>query len=193
MAKKRDKDPFRHISAIPIGQLIYQPLKAIHESNELLVDHYLDSVRTLAYRKDSKGRRTKVRTLDMELERPIVRGNGTQGTQTIEVKPPLLSLVTINSLMVEEATIDFNIEVTTMDEKTTLNEAALSTSAGYGAYSMTGKLTTRTEKTRKTDMTAKYTVNVVAKQQEPAEGMGKLTELLSSAVEPVEIGMVELT
>lgn len=182
----------KQIGSVPIGQLIYQPLKAVHESNELLVDHYIQSIRRLAYRRDADGKRTRVRTLDMELERPIVRGNGTQGTQTIEVNPPLLSLVHINSLMVEEATVDFNIEITMMDEVVTANEASLSVSGGYGAYSMSGRVSHKKDVTRKTDMTAKYTVNVVAKQQEPAEGMAKLTDLLAQAVEPVELGMVEV-
>ena len=49
---------------------------------------------------------------------------------------------------------------------------------------MSGKVATHKENTRKTDNSAKYTVNVHAEQLPPTEGMMKLSDALIEMIDP---------
>ncbi|PAJ72751.1 hypothetical protein CJF42_19555 [Pseudoalteromonas sp. NBT06-2] len=189
------------ISDAPIERLIYEPFKAVAKSNQLLIDQYFNSIMKMAYKSEgiidkiangitADAIDTKVRTLDMKLERPVTRDNGTVAQQEIDVKPPLLGLVPINSLMISEATVDLEIEVTTTSTSNSSRDVEVSAGGGWGAFSMNGKVTCHREHTRESNQSAKYSVSVKAEQQETPEGMNKLMDLLASVVEPISAGSV---
>ena len=53
---------------------------------------------------------------------------------------------------------------------------------------VSGKVTTSSENTRSSDHSAKYEIYARAVQQQPTEGMAKLTQLFASVIEPIEAG-----
>jgi hypothetical protein len=57
--------------------------------------------------------------------------------------------------------------------------------------SMSGKVSSSKENTRKTDNSAKYNVKVHAQQLEPTEGMLKLSDALVSMMDPTPVQPTE--
>ncbi len=107
-----------------------------------------------------------------------------------EIHAPLLSLVPVPSFTMDEATVRFNMEVKNQEvSKETLSEESSATGSfsawGFKA-SISGKVSSSRENTRSTDQSAKYELFARAVQQQPAEGMAKLTSIFASVIEPIE-------
>ena len=62
--------------------------------------------------------------------------------------------------------------------------------SGEAAHSSktTATVSAHKENTRSSDQSAKYEIEVTAKQLEPAEGMARFTQILASVIEPIEVG-----
>jgi len=178
-----------NFKGLPMADLIGGPLSAAAQAQYQLAETMLAFINAIGF--EDK----KTRTLDFDLTRPVDDGSGTIKKETVTINAPLLGLVPIPALLIESVTIDFSMEVKqSLSSKTTVgSETSTSATgkAGWGWWSasatITGKVSTNRENTRSTDNTAKYNVNVVARQQQPQEGMNKLMDLLSSAVDPIEV------
>ena len=126
------------------------------------------------------------RLLKFDLERPEETETG-YTTHKVEVQAPFLGLVPIPSLLVEDTTIEFQMEVSATETKkeTTGSEVNTSTEAKYGIFGLggkvnvSGKVTSARENTRSTNQSAKYQVRVYARQQPPTEGMARLMDTMA--------------
>ena len=175
-------------SSLPIRELIANPFKAACQSQVLLADEFLNYVDMLAFEDDGS---TKI--LDFKLDQTVK--DGTTGEVTvmpITVRAPILGLVPIPSLLIDSITVDFTMSVTTSDSRTNTSsrEASLAVSGSWWGASVAfkGSVKSSEERTRSTDQTATYTVNVAASQQPPAEGMSKLMDIIASCITPIEGG-----
>ena len=110
----------------------------------------------------------------------------------LEVEAPLLALVPIPAFTMEEATVNFNMEVkdSTADKITDASEGTMESSLSIWGFSSTisGKVTTSRENTRSSDKSAKYDIYARAAQQPAAEGMAKLSSIFASVIEPITTG-----
>ena len=92
----------------------------------------------------------------------------------------------------EEASVSFSMDVNvaTSDTSNHSEEATMNVSSSFWGIkaSISGKVSSNSEKSRQTSSTAKYDIYARATQKEPAEGMAKLTSLLASTIEPYEAG-----
>lgn len=58
--------------------------------------------------------------------------------------------------------------------------------SGWGFHAdISGKVSSHTENTRSTDKSAKYEIYARAVQQQPVEGMAKLSSIFASVIEPI--------
>ena len=55
-------------------------------------------------------------------------------------------------------------------------------------YEVSGSVSTKSENTRSSDSSAKYTINAKAKQMDQSEGMAKMVQIMASTIEPLPIG-----
>ena len=110
---------------------------------------------------------------------------------------PLLPLIPLPALAITQADIEFTMEVQQSDSSTDTSSSEVDTSveAKYKSWwglsvsaTVTGKVASSKENTRKTDNTAKYDVKVHAEQLPPTEGMLKLSDALITMMDPVVIG-----
>lgn len=175
-------------SSLPIRELIANPFKAACESQVLLADEFLNYVDMLAFDDDGN-----TRILEFKLDQSVTDGTtGAVSTMPINVRAPLLGLVPIPSLLINNITVDFNMEVKTSDTTTTLNsrEASLAVSGSFWGASVAfkGSVKSSEERTRSSDQSATYTIHVEANQQEPAEGMSKLMDIIASCITPIQGG-----
>ena len=175
-------DQFR---GVPMEDLIGGPLAASCIAQYNLAQTMVGFVNKIGFNGG------KARTLDFDLERPVDNGSGVLSSEVVSVKAPLLGLVPIPALLIESVTIDFSMEVKSSTSSTRSTDASVETEASGGGLfwkgSIKGKVATNRENTRSTDNTAKYNVNVVARQQQPQEGMSKLMDLMASAVDPIKV------
>ncbi|MDX2362461.1 MAG: DUF2589 domain-containing protein [Crocinitomicaceae bacterium] len=182
------------MAGLPIESLICEPLIAVAKGQNALVDVYLNQLFKLAYTDGDPEKGTRL--IKFNLERPVTDGQGNLSKQTIEVEAPLLSLVPVPAFTMQEATVEFSMEIKSQESSTNKSEASLETSASAsGGYfgvsfsaSVTGKASTSSENTRSSDQSSKYVITAKAVQQPPSEGMAKLTQLFASVIEPIDVG-----
>ena len=107
------------------------------------------------------------------------------GSESVALDVPLLSIINIPSLCVDEIDINFDMEVSTQtaSKSSTDSSAELSVKAGFGCWSasFTGKVSHHSENSRKSDTSAKYTVAVKGKQEKP-EGLMKVLDMLNNSI-----------
>ena len=125
---------------------------------------------------------------------------------------PLLPLVTIPNFSLDTMEIDFMMEVKTSESSSTKDssestsesstDVGASVEVGFGFWGVSGKASTSVNSStkstgtvssskdtqRSSDQSAKYQINVKAKQNEPAEGMAKFNQILASMIEPINVG-----
>ena len=198
---------------LPIESLILDPLLAAAKGQAALAQTTLDFVDSLAFEeaKDGEaGRQAKI--IDVNLDRLANSPEGSLKHISQRVQMPLLPLVTIPNFSLDTMEIDFMMEVKTSEtdttsessEKTNEAEAGMEASAkaGFGFWSAEAKVTANTKTSgtvssskdtqRTSDQSAKYHINVKAKQNEPAEGMAKFTQILATLIEPIDIKVADV-
>lgn len=182
-----DNNQISQFAGLPLGQLIAQPLIEVAKGQAALCNVYLSYLYKLAYKDGKPGEETN--KLTFNLNRPIVDKSGATRTETVKVEAPLLSLVPVPAFVMEEATVNFSMELKeqTMDTATSDQEVQSSFGTNFWGCeaSITGKVAAHQERTRTTDSTAKYDIYARATQQGPSEGMAKLTSIFASVIEPI--------
>lgn len=165
-----------NFTGLPIGLLICQPLIEVAKGQAELCNVYLDQLFRLAFKTMpnlEKGEAVETRTVKFKLNRMVVDAtSGDTKPVTVEVEAPLLALVPVPAFTMEEATVNFTMEVkdSTSDKLTQSDESTLQSSLSAWGFSTTisGKVTTSRENTRTSDKTAKYDIYARAAQQPAA-------------------------
>ena len=170
---------------VPIESLICGPIVAAAKGQQELTAVYIDGIKKLAYDKDGK-----TNTLHFEYDRPIVNADKSVGTKTFKLDAPLISLVPVPAFTMNELTVDFLMEVKDTQMQDDKTHEDVSTDVSYNSWfgldvSITGNISSDSERKRQTDSSATYKIHARAVQQPPSEGMAKLTSLFAQAMEPL--------
>lgn len=174
---------------LPMGDLVGAPLMAACEAQVRLAQATSDFIRTVGFVEsaDESGNTiSQTRTSSFNFSRPVQNADGVWVDEAVELNVPLLSIVKIPSLSVETVDITFDMEVkTAATDKSSLDvgmqvEASWS---GFGAkVAVTGSVASHKENTRSSDNSAKYHVNVHARDGGMPEGLSRVLDILQSAV-----------
>ena len=182
----------KSFETLPIEQLICAPILAVAQGQSQLCRVYLDYLYELAFEKDGDGKSDKTRVIKFNLNRTIITPDGDVKVQPITVEAPLLSLVPVPSFTMDETTVRFTMEVKEVSTSKITSASDVSASSSFSFWgfkaNVSGKVTTSSENTRSSDHSAKYEIYARAVQQQPTEGMAKLTQLFASVIEPIEAG-----
>ena len=195
---------------LPIGELISQPLLAAAQAQGKLAgvtEQFIKEVGLQSY-PDPQGAHLpkilKARTVEFDydavVEKKSSTGTGTTADPKVEtttttaeprkMKVPLLAIVNTPSLSVKNVKIDFDMKVQSSTEHKDSTTANVSTKASYSAWwspvsvSMTASVGSKSENTRKTDNSARYTVHCEARDDGPPEGLMKVLDILGDAIKP---------
>jgi hypothetical protein len=181
---------------LPLGLLVSQPIIEVAKGQAELCNIYLDQLFKLAFKSmpdTDKDEAVEARVVKFTLNRTVVDSNS-GGTKVVpvEVEAPLLALVPIPAFTMDEATVQFTMEVKDVVAEKTNDSNQTSFQSGFSAWgfsaSVSGNVTTSRENTRQTDKTAKYDIYARAAQQPAAEGMAKLSSIFASVIEPITTG-----
>lgn len=172
---------------MPIGDLVAAPFTAVADANMKLAKGLLDFVGQLGF---EDGDNPKARSVDFQVTRQEANAAGGTTPVLVDYSVPLLSLVPIPALLIEDVSVDFQMEVTevsTSNNKTSASaEAAASAKYGFRAFSadfkVSGRVATSRENTSCTNQSAKYQIHATARQQPMTQGMSTLLQLLSAGM-----------
>ncbi|MGH0053645.1 MAG: DUF2589 domain-containing protein [Sphaerochaetaceae bacterium] len=181
MSEDHDSALEETLKGIPLTTLISAPLKAAAEAQKMLAKTTIDFVEEVGFSRDGDSR--SARMVEFSVRRPAETPNGIEVSE-LSVQAPLLSLVPSPSLAVEEIMVDFQMEVTSTEQRESTQDSDVqgeNHSRDDGVV-MSGRVASSASNTRSTDQSAKYQVHVVAKKQEPTEGYSRLLDVLSSCV-----------
>lgn len=181
----------QQFAGLPLGLLLCQPILEAAKGQAALCQVYLETVYQLAFvdGDPTKGAKTVTFTFDRLI---IDQKTGEESTKQMTLNAPLISLVPLPAFVMDEATVDFSMEVHEQSVDTSEQNTAASTNSSFNLWgcsaSITGSVAATTSHTRSTDNTAKYIIHARAVQQAPSEGMAKLTSLFAASMEPLTKG-----
>ncbi|MBF8221890.1 DUF2589 domain-containing protein [Halomonas sp. 328] len=203
-------------NGLPMDDLIGGPLMAVAEANSHMAGSQVRFLLDLCFfhEKDSETNREIYRPIMIEME--LVRGvlvpqdPESEAPHQAEIKEvhtkfnlPLITIIPINSLAVDEASISFDMEVKSSysDVQTEETEESLGASSsfeakvGYGPFSakITGsvaydsKSSSAREQHYEKSNSAQYSVQVHAAQLPMPEGVKSIIETFTKSITPLEM------
>lgn len=184
---------------LPIGQLICTPFIEIAEGQMALCEVYVKTLFQLAFEDSGNAKfgsdagANKTRTLKFTYKRPVIdEVTGEVSTPEYEINAPLLALVPIPALTMNDASVIFDMEVNIANTDNKSTTESLDANVNFGFWSIkgniSGKVTNSHTSAYSRNQKATYSITAHAIQQPAAEGMSKLTALLAETMEPIKIG-----
>lgn len=170
-------------AGLDMKSLIGGPLTAAADASILLARSTADFINDVGF--DANG---KVRTAAFGYERRSANDDGTSNLEEMKVAVPMLAIVPIPNLQIDEVNVLFDMEVKQSEklEKSTDLGASLSGSAKFGPVkvSITGSVSSHSSNTRSSDNSAKYHVDVKATNHGMPEGLSRVLDMMAACISP---------
>jgi len=176
---------------LPMESLIGGPLQAVAKANAQLAATNAKFITDIGFKKDDKGNPTETNMVTFGYEKNIQDPTtGAVTPQKMTIKAPLLAVIPLPSLKVTEARINFTMSVNSSTEDNSESSSEMgaegSGRVGWGPFSVSvkvsGKTSSHSSSTRKSDNSAKYDVSVVALDGGPTEGMMRIIDTLCDSI-----------
>ena len=186
----------RVLGSIPYGTLIGAPLTAAVQAQALAAQSSIDFIRSVGFTTASGATDPAefgdIRMVSFSYE----KRNNDSSVETVELRIPILSIVPIPYLRIDELTIDFTSKITEEmvreDTSGSTTSASSELNAGYSnflsplkidfkaAVSTKHSSSSSTNNRYKTEHT--ININVRAVQDDVPGGMGRILEIFESAI-----------
>lgn len=175
-------------AGLNMEQLIGGPLSAAADASKQLAFSTADFIRRVGFDEKSG----KARTVAFAYQKRSMNEDGTSNLDEMKVEVPILAIVPIPNLQVDEVNILFDMEVkeSTKSEKSMDMGASLtgSMNLGFIKVSVTGSVSAHSSNTRSTDNSAKYHVDVRAANHGTPEGLSRVLDMIAANVAPALVG-----
>ncbi|QDQ86230.1 DUF2589 domain-containing protein [Alcaligenaceae bacterium SJ-26] len=192
---------------LPMDDLIGGPLMAACDAQVKLANATANFIKVIGFlppasATDDPKAVGNVRNVTFKFDRPAPVVNegksvatGAQAMETVELQVPLLSVVKVPSLAIETVDITFDMEVKNSESmrETSDKTGSLEANAkvGWGVFSasvkIAGSISSHKENTRSTDQSAKYHVEVHARDTGMPEGLARVLDMMAQSVAPRQI------
>ena len=174
-------------SGLPMKDLIGSPLAAAADASINLANSTADFINRVGFDKDGN-----VRNVAFKYEKISKNEDGTLNLDAMKVDVPMLAIVPIPNLQVDEVNVLFDMEVKQSEK----SENALDLSAaaqakldlGLFSVSVSGSVSVHQNNTRSSDNSAKYHVDVRAANHGTPEGLARVLDMMAANVAPSLIG-----
>lgn len=174
-------------AGLPMDQLIGAPLTAAADASLRLANSTADFINRVGF--DANG---NLRNVAFKYEKRSMNEDGTSNLDEMKVEVPMLAIVPIPNLQVDEVNILFDMEVkqsekseSSMDVGATLNATA---NFGIVKVSVSGSVSVHQANTRSSDNSAKYHVDVRATNHGIPEGLARVLDMMAANVAPSLVG-----
>lgn len=173
---------------LPMEELIGAPLSAAAKAQTQLAGVTADFINNVGLEGEDGNKHA--RTVDFTYDRPVTKQDGSVSQEQSKLTVPLLSIVNVPNLSIQEASVDFNMEVKSSSLDTSETSKAASVSASYNSFfspfkaSFTASVSSKDTSTRSSDTSAKYSVSVKAADRGMPEGLSRVLDMLNSSIQP---------
>lgn len=174
-------------AGLDMEQLIGAPLRAAADASTQLANSTADFINRVGF--DREG---KVRTVAFGYQRRSANEDGTSNLDEMKVDIPMLAIVPIPNLQVDEVNVLFDMEVKQSEKQEFGMDlgASITGSANLGfiKVSVTGSVSAHQSNTRSSDNSAKYHVDVRATNHGTPEGLARVLDMMAANVAPMLMG-----
>lgn len=174
-------------AGLPMDQLIGAPLSAAADASIRLANSTADFINRVGF--DAKG---NLRSVVFKYQKRSMNEDGTSNLDEMKVDVPMLAIVPIPNLQVDEVNILFDMEVkqsekseSSLDVGATMNATA---NFGIVKVSVSGSVSVHQSNTRSSDNSAKYHVDVRATNHGIPEGLARVLDMMAANVAPALVG-----
>ena len=184
----------QELSSIDFQSMIGGPLNAVVRAQAQSAQTSVDFIKSVGFDAPEKGGKPTILPSRMTnlLKRKTLPGS-LPSHHTLNLTVPILTMLPIPFIRVEEVTIDFNAKINSVVESTTTSSSELSASlavkGGWGPVSAELKCSYSNKKstsaTDKTERTYSLIIHVRAVQDELPAGMEKLLGVLENSIREV--------
>jgi len=174
------------LQSLPMDAMIAGPLMAAIKAEAAGANTYAEWIKTAGLDKDGKPIQ-----IPFEYTEDVVDGEGKLvKTNTHRFSVPLLAILQHPAIGIDKATVEFEMTVETSEasHSETSGEGGFEAKMGWGPFSVKvhGKISHKSEQTRKTDTRSKYSFRVEMVHRGPTEAMSRIIDSLTdAAVKPV--------
>ena len=169
----------RVLASLPLRDVFAAPLVAAIEAHNTACS-------TLQQFIDKAGRNKDGSVSTVQFRFSQNDSSGAQSQRTIEL--PLIAVLPLPSFGVDRLTVDFDVRIDAGESDTSGQSKELGgdLSLGYGPVSLKlkGSLSNKSEQTRKTDTSARYTVRMEASRQPMPEAFNRVVDALVGEIVP---------
>lgn len=170
-------------SGLNIQNLIGGPLTAAADARISLARSTAEFINDVGF--DANG---KIRTADFGYQKRSVNDDGTSNLEEMKVAVPMLAIVPIPNLQIDEVNILFDMEVKQSEKSESSKDlsASLSGSAKFGPVkvNISGSVSSHESNTRSSDNSAKYHVDVRATNHGTPEGLSRVLDMMAACISP---------
>ncbi len=174
-------------AGLDMNQLIGGPLSAAADASSQLANSTADFINKVGFNRDGS-----VRTVAFAYQKRSMNEDGTSNLDEMKVDVPMLAIVPIPNLQVDEVNILFDMEVKQSEksEQSMDMGATLSGTLNLGIIkvSVTGSVSAHSSNTRSSDNSAKYHVDVRATNHGTPEGLARVLDMMAANVAPMLVG-----
>jgi hypothetical protein len=170
-------------AGLDMGKLIGGPLTAAADASVTLARSTADFINTVGFNADQS-----VRTVLFKFEKSDQDPLGNPVRNEMRMEVPMLAIVPIPNLQIDEVNILFDMEVRECEKSESSLDvgAQFSLSAGFGPVkiSITGNVSVHQSNTRSSDNSAKYHVDVRATNHGYPEGLARVMDIMAASAAP---------
>lgn len=196
----------QQFSGLPIKSLISAPLLAGAEANSKMAITQTQFLLSTCFNtiKSGESEEYKPIMINMTLTRSVIKADGSAGTPVnTQFNLPLLTIMPLNSLAVDDITVKFEMEVKssfsndkeTSAESESAAEGSFSAKVGYacfsaevsGSVSSSNKSSSSEKSHYEKSNSAKYEINAHAGQLPLPEGVTTIIQAFSQNISPIQL------
>lgn len=170
-------------AGLQMDQLIGGPLRAAADANAHLANSTADFINKIGF--DNKG---NVRNVMFGYQKRTANEDGTSNLDELKVAVPILAIVPIPNLQVDEVNILFDMEVKQSQREEESKDMSASLDASLKIWpvkvNVTGSVSSHQSNTRSSDNSAKYHVDVRATNHGIPEGLARVLDMMAANVAP---------
>lgn len=174
-------------AGLEMDKLIGAPLAAAADASINLANSTAEFINKVGF--DSAG---NVRNVAFKYEKRSANEDGTSNLDEMKVDVPILAIVPIPNLQVDEVNVLFDMEVKQSEKQDTSFDVGASVTGSLGIgpikVSVTGSVSVHSNHTRSSDNSAKYHVDVRATNHGIPEGLARVLDMMAANVAPSLVG-----
>jgi Protein of unknown function (DUF2589) len=172
------------LNNIDFRKMIGGPLQAVIDAQVASSLATVNFINNVGFTIDPATSKKELVMVDFSHNRKDVKEDGTATSKEIAVKVPLLAMLPIPSLRIEQATIDFNVKLNSVASASVSDELGIKVdaNAGFGPISFKVSASYQRKTSSNVEVKKEYALNVNVKvsQDEIPPGLEKLLNLLSA-------------